>query len=165
MTRSVFGCLVNQSAGTGAHLPTGYGKGFFSVWMEKGNVVPIHKKDDKQCLKHYRPISLLPICVKKFEKLLFNEMFKFFIENEFIFPNQLGFKLGLKSCINQLLAILLTKYINHFMMDLLTIIVSSENRVTSMQCLFHYYWSDTRFIKGETIPSIRFWILTTTSLA
>ena len=34
---------------------------FPSEW-EKGNVVPIHKKDDKRCLKNYHPISLLPIC-------------------------------------------------------------------------------------------------------
>ena len=73
-----------------------------SEW-KKGNVVPIQKKYDKQCLKNYRPISLLPICGKIFEKLIFNEMFKFFIENELISPNQSGFKLD--SSINQLLAI------------------------------------------------------------
>ena len=54
-----------------------------SEW-KKGNVVPIQKKYDKQCLKNYRPISLLPICGKIFEKLIFNEMFKFFIEIELI---------------------------------------------------------------------------------
>ena len=51
-----------------------------------------------------RPISLLPICGKIFEKLIFNEMFKFFIENELISPNQSGFKPG-DSCINQPLTI------------------------------------------------------------
>ena len=49
-------------------------------------------------------MSLPPICGKFFEKLIFNEMFKFFIENELISPNQSGFKPG-DSCINQLLAI------------------------------------------------------------
>ena len=76
---------------------------FPSEW-KKGNVVPIHKKDDKQCLENYRPISLLPVCGKILEKLIFNEMFKFFIENELISPNQSGFKPG-DSCVNQLLAI------------------------------------------------------------
>ena len=76
---------------------------FPSEW-KKGNVVPIHKKDDKQCLSNYRPVSLLPICGKIFEKLIFNEMFKFFIENELISPNQSGLKPG-DSCTNQLLAI------------------------------------------------------------
>ena len=77
--------------------------GSFPSERKKGNVVPIHKKDDKQCLSIYRPVSLLPICGKIFERLIFNEVFKF-IENEFISPNQLGFKPG-DSCTNQLLAI------------------------------------------------------------
>ena len=54
---------------------------------------------------------MLPICGKIFEKLIFNEMFKFFIEIKLISPNQSG----LKSCdsrINQLLAITL-KCTNH----------------------------------------------------
>ena len=76
---------------------------FLSEW-KKGNVVPIHEKDDKQCLSNYRPVSLLPICGKIFERLIFNEMFKFCIENELISPNQSGFKPG-DSCTNQLLAI------------------------------------------------------------
>ena len=77
--------------------------GSFPSERKKGNVVPIHKKDDKQCLSNYRPVSLLPICGKIFERLIFNEVFKF-IENEFISPNQSGFKPG-DSCTNQLLAI------------------------------------------------------------
>ena len=56
---------------------------FPSEW-KKGNVVRIHKRDDKQRLKNYRPISLLPISGKMFEKIIFNELFKFFIENELI---------------------------------------------------------------------------------
>ena len=36
------------------------------------NVTPIFKKGDKQLIKNYRPISLLPICGKYFEKVIFN---------------------------------------------------------------------------------------------
>ena len=74
-----------------------------SEW-KKGNIVPIHKKGDKQTLKNYRPVSLLPICGKILERLMFNEMFKFFIENELISSNQSGFKPG-DSCVNQLVSI------------------------------------------------------------
>ena len=68
---------------------------------KKGNAIPVFKKGDKQILKNYRPISLLSVCDKIFEKLIFNEMFKVFIENDLISPNQSGFKPG-DSCINQL---------------------------------------------------------------
>ena len=74
-----------------------------SEW-KKGNIVPIHKKGDKQALKNYRPVSLLPICGKILERLMFNEMFEFFIENKLIPSSQSGFKPG-DSCINQLLSI------------------------------------------------------------
>ena len=42
---------------------------FPSDW-KKARAVPVHKKGDKQCLKNYRPISLLPICSKVFERLI-----------------------------------------------------------------------------------------------
>ena len=73
--------------------------------MEKGNIVPIHKKGDKRMLQNCRPVSLLPICGKILERLMFNEMFDFFIENKLIFPSLSGFKPG-DSCINQLLSII-----------------------------------------------------------
>ena len=44
---------------------------------KKGNAVPVFKKDNKQILKNYRPILLLPVCGKVFEELIFNEMFIF----------------------------------------------------------------------------------------
>ena len=58
--------------------------GVFPSEWKKGNIVPIHKKGDKQMLQNYRPVSLLPICGKILERLIFNEMFEFFIENKFI---------------------------------------------------------------------------------
>ena len=49
-------------------------------------------------------MSLLLICGKILEKLVFNEMFEVFIQNELISSNQLGFKLD-NSYINQHLGI------------------------------------------------------------
>ena len=79
---------------------------------QKNNVVPVQKKVDKQCLKIYRSNSFLPICGQILERLIFNEMFRFFFENNLIFPNQFGFKPG-DSCINQLLSII-HKISNYF---------------------------------------------------
>ena len=62
------------------------------------------KKNDNQCIKNYRPVSLLSICSKIFERLLFNELYKFLNENDLLSSNQSGFRPG-DSCINQLLSI------------------------------------------------------------
>ena len=78
--------------------------GVFPSEWKKGNIVPCYKKGDKQNLQNYRPVSLFPICGKFFERLIFNEMFSFFLANNLLAPNQSGFKPG-DSCINQLLPI------------------------------------------------------------
>ena len=72
--------------------------------MKKTNVVPLHKKGKKQSLKNCRPVSFFPIDSKIFERLIYNEMFTSFTENNLIFPNQSGFRPG-DSCVNQLLAV------------------------------------------------------------
>ena len=66
---------------------------------KKANVVPVYKKGNKQSLKNYMPISLLPTCSKIFERLICNEMFTFFTEKNVISPNQTRFRPG-DSCVN-----------------------------------------------------------------
>ena len=78
--------------------------GKFPLEWKKANTVPIHKKGDKRAVKNYCPVSLLLICGKIFERLLYNEMLNFFLENDLISPKQSGFRPG-DSCINQLLSI------------------------------------------------------------
>ena len=60
----------------------------------EANVVLVHRKGDKQFLKIYRPISLLPIAGKIFERLLYDRMFEFFIANNLISKNQSGLRPG-----------------------------------------------------------------------
>ena len=44
--------------------------GIFPEQWKKANIVPIHKKGDKQLLENYRTVSLLPICAKVFERII-----------------------------------------------------------------------------------------------
>ena len=44
--------------------------GIFPDDWKKGNIAPIFKKGDKQNIKNYRPVSLLPICNKIFERII-----------------------------------------------------------------------------------------------
>ena len=66
------------------------------------NVTPIHKKEDKQLVKNYRPISLLPICGKIFEKIIFNNLYNYLNVNNLLTGNQSGFR-PTNSTANQLL--------------------------------------------------------------
>ena len=62
------------------------------------------KNGDKQNIKNYRPVSLLPICSKIFERIIYDNMLKYFLDNNLISPKQPGVRPG-DSCINQLLSI------------------------------------------------------------
>ena len=74
-----------------------------SIW-KKANVIPVHKKNSRQSKENYRPISLLPMFGKIFEKLIFDSMYEHFCNHGLITPNQSGFRPN-DSAINQLLAI------------------------------------------------------------
>ena len=50
----------------------------FPLEWKKADIVPIHKKGDKEAVKNNRPVSLLPICGKIFEPLFYNQMLNFF---------------------------------------------------------------------------------------
>ena len=79
-------------------------RGKFPQEWKEANVVPVHKRNYRQLVKNYRPISLLPIYGKIFEHVLYNSLFDFQNQNDFISPARSGFKPG-NSCINQLLSI------------------------------------------------------------
>ena len=66
------------------------------------NITPILKKGNKQLIKNYRPISLLPICGKMFEKIIINNLYSYLETNNLITKNQSGFRPG-DSTTNQLL--------------------------------------------------------------
>ena len=61
---------------------------------KKANAVTVHEKGDKQVPRNYRPVSLLPICGKIFERLMYNNLFEFFIKKDLISSNQSDFKRG-----------------------------------------------------------------------
>ena len=56
---------------------------FPDTW-KKSNIVPVHKKGDKQIVDNYRPVSLLPILGKIFERIIFNLNFEYLEENNLL---------------------------------------------------------------------------------
>ena len=74
------------------------------IW-KKANVVPVHKKEDKNLLKNYRAIKLLHIFSKIFEGIIYNSLFNHFQSKKLFTSSQSGFLRG-DSCIAQLLSII-----------------------------------------------------------
>ena len=64
----------------------------FTPEWKKANIVPVYKKGGHQCVKNYRRVSLLPVFNKIFERLIYNAMFKHFLDSNLISSNQSGFK-------------------------------------------------------------------------
>ena len=56
-------------------------KGKFPEIWKKANAVPAHKREDKMLVKNYRPISLVPIFGKMFERVIYNSLFNYFQSN------------------------------------------------------------------------------------
>ena len=73
----------------------------FPKEWEKANIISFHKKGDKQLITNYRPVSLLPICGKVFEKIIFNSLFA---HKNLLNSNQSGFRHG-DLCVHQLISI------------------------------------------------------------
>ena len=76
----------------------------FPDQLKKANAVPIHKKGDKQLIENYRPVSLLSVCGKVFESLIFNSLFNYLKKNNLLSPHQSGF-IPEDSCVQQLMSI------------------------------------------------------------
>ena len=76
----------------------------FPEIRKKANAVPVRKREDKMLAKNYRPISLLPIFGKMFERVLYNSLSNYFQSIRLFTPSRSGFLPG-DSCIAQLLSI------------------------------------------------------------
>ena len=42
---------------------------YFPNKLKQTSIIAVHKRDDKKIIRSYRPVSLLPICIKISEKL------------------------------------------------------------------------------------------------
>ena len=70
---------------------------FPSNW-KKANVLPLHKKSSKQYADNYRPVSLLCILGKIFERIIFKHVYNHFGENSLVCQWQSGFFASIFNC-------------------------------------------------------------------
>ena len=65
---------------------------YFPHILKIGKITPIYKKDDPQKLGNYRPISILPIFGKIFEKVIKSRLYSFMNCMNVIYNMQFGFR-------------------------------------------------------------------------
>ena len=63
------------------------------IWKQK-RVTPVFKKGEVDSVNNYRPISILPITMKVFEKLVHEQVSSFLDNNKILSPSQSGFRYG-----------------------------------------------------------------------
>ena len=84
-------------------------QGVFPDELKIANVIPLYKADDRMCFNNYRPVSLLCILSKVFEKVMYNRLISFLEFNKILIENQFGFR---KKCSTYMaLAVLIDKVI------------------------------------------------------
>ncbi len=69
-------------------------KGYYPDCLKIAKVIPIHKKGDKSDPNNYRPISLLSIINKIFEKIIYTRLSSYFTRFGIIKDSQFGFREG-----------------------------------------------------------------------
>ena len=74
--------LINQSLNSGR----------FPDVLKIAEVKPLHKAGQKTLMTNFRPISLLPVISKVYEKVVHKQTYLYFEENDLWNPNQYGFR-------------------------------------------------------------------------
>ena len=74
--------IVNQSLRSG----------IFPDKLKLARIIPLHKKGNTHLLENYWPISILPALSKIFEKVVFEQLYLYFVQNNFLSKSQYGFQ-------------------------------------------------------------------------
>ena len=67
-------------------------QGVFPNELKVANVIPLYKADDPLKFNNYRPVSLLSILSKIFEKAMYNRLTDFLETQKLLMEKQFGFR-------------------------------------------------------------------------
>ena len=62
--------------------------------LKIAKVIPVFKQGSRSLFDNYRPISVLPVLSRVFEKCIYNQLISYFSSENIITPTQYGFKPG-----------------------------------------------------------------------
>ena len=64
----------------------------FPIEWKSTKVIPLFKQGERSDLNNYRPISIIPVVAKVFERIVYNQFYEYLTENNLISCNQSGFR-------------------------------------------------------------------------
>ena len=64
----------------------------FPMQWKRAKVIPLHKKDDKNSPKNYRPVALLSVFSKIVERAIFQQIIQYLEDNNLLHPSHHGFR-------------------------------------------------------------------------
>ena len=67
-------------------------QGTFPQQLKLANVLPLYKADDPYSFNNYRPVSLLCVLSKVFEKVMYDRLLEFLENHKLLFSGQFGFR-------------------------------------------------------------------------
>ena len=67
-------------------------QGIFPEQLKIANVIPLYKSDDSMLFNNYRPVSVLSVVSKIFEKIIYNRVTTFLEMFQILHGNQYGFR-------------------------------------------------------------------------
>ena len=73
---------------------TSFEEAIFPEKIKIAKVSPSFKKGDKENVENYRPISILPIFSKVLQRIMYNRLYEYFMNNSLLHKNQLGFQIN-----------------------------------------------------------------------
>ena len=74
--------IFNQSIVTGV---------FPDEW-KLSKVIPLFKRGERSDLNNYRPISIIPVVAKVFERIVYDQLYEYLTDNNLISSHQSGFR-------------------------------------------------------------------------
>ena len=66
--------------------------GIFPEEWKGPKVVPVFKQGDRTDLDNYRPISIIPVVAKVFERIIYDQLYAFLMDNNILSSYQSGFR-------------------------------------------------------------------------
>lgn len=66
--------------------------GIFPDEWKCSKVIPLFKQGERSDLTNYRPISVIPVVAKVFERIIYNQVYAFLVDTNVLSNNQSGFR-------------------------------------------------------------------------